>query len=43
MVVKYNIIGDSIVVLLDSSDKQICRLSKLLGGDEVIDINKIIN
>lgn len=40
---KYNIIGGNVLVLSDKDGRQVAKCNKLAGGDEVVDINKIIN
>ena len=40
---KYNIIGGNVLVLNDKDGRQVAKCNKLVGGDEIVDINKIIN
>ena len=40
---KYSISGGGVLVLSDKENKQVAKCNKVSNGDEVIDINKIIN
>lgn len=40
---KYGISGGSVLILTDKENRVVAKCNKVSNGDEVIDINKIIN